>query len=116
MLKINPDLPEQKGRTHLFPLFLSLKLPAMRIFGCLLLLSTLSLAQGPVTKGNLVMEGIPEIPVSLMDKMNQYQNVRSASFEDWTPDGNSILISTRFGETSQLHKVDQPGGARKQLT
>lgn len=84
--------------------------------GLILLLPAISFGQGPVTKGNLVMEGIPEIPTSLMEKMNQYQNVRSASFEDWAPDGNSILMSTRFGETSQLHIIDHPGGARKQIT
>lgn len=68
------------------------------------------------TRGNLVMEGIPEIPATLMEKMNQYQHVRGASFEDWTPDGKAILMSTRFGETSQLHIIDHPGGARKQIT
>jgi dipeptidyl aminopeptidase/acylaminoacyl peptidase len=81
-----------------------------------LLFPFISLSQTPVTKGNLVMEGIPDIPASLMEKMNQYQNVRSASFNDWTPDGKSILMSTRFGETSQIHQIDQPGGARRQIT
>lgn len=66
--------------------------------------------------GNLVTEGVPEIPVALSDKMNQYQNTRSASFADWAPDGKSILISTRFGDALQLHSIDHPGGARKQIT
>jgi dipeptidyl aminopeptidase/acylaminoacyl peptidase len=66
--------------------------------------------------GNLLMEGIPEIPASVMERMNQYQNTRSANFNSWSPDGKSILISTRFAETSQLHIVDHPGGARKQMT
>jgi dipeptidyl aminopeptidase/acylaminoacyl peptidase len=86
------------------------------LFGFLIIAPTLLSGQGSVTKGNLVMEGIPEIPTALMEKMNQYLNVRSASFEDWAPDGNSILMSTRFGETSQLHIIDHPGGARKQIT
>lgn len=67
-------------------------------------------------KGNLVIENIPEIPSSLMEKMNQYQNIRAASFQDFSPDGKSILMSTRFGESSQTHLIDHPGGARKQLT
>ncbi|HRC32383.1 MAG TPA: alpha/beta fold hydrolase [Bacteroidia bacterium] len=66
--------------------------------------------------GNLVMEGIPEIPADIREKMNQYQNTRSASFSDWSADGKSILLSTRFGDVNQLHIIDHAGGARKQIT
>ncbi|HTJ51596.1 MAG TPA: prolyl oligopeptidase family serine peptidase [Cyclobacteriaceae bacterium] len=66
--------------------------------------------------GNLVAEGIPEIPQALMERMNQYQNVRSASLSSWNPDGSGMLISTRFAETPQLHFIDHPGGARRQIT
>ena len=68
-----------------------------------------------VTRGNLAIEGIPEIPQELIQKLRRYQFARSASFEGWTPDGR-ITISTRFGNTNQLHVVDQPMGARRQLT
>ncbi|HWN06084.1 MAG TPA: S9 family peptidase [Steroidobacteraceae bacterium] len=68
-----------------------------------------------VTRGNLAMEGIPEIPPELQQRMRRYQFARGASFEDWTPDGR-ITISTRFGNTNQLHVVDAPMGARRQLT
>ncbi len=67
-------------------------------------------------KGNRVTDGIPEIPARIIDRMQQYQNTRSAWIYDWTPDGKSLLIGTRFGETSQIHIVDEPGGARRQLT
>ncbi len=66
--------------------------------------------------GSLVSDGIPEIPSRIMERMNQYQNVRSASFLDWNPCGSGILISTRFGDTSQIHFVERPGGARQQIT
>src|ERR1700755_2897347 len=66
--------------------------------------------------GNLVCEGIPEIPTLLIEKMNQYQNTRGAGFVDWTPDGKKILMFTRFGDTPQLHLLDHPGGNRKQIT
>ncbi|NNF52670.1 MAG: S9 family peptidase [Gammaproteobacteria bacterium] len=66
--------------------------------------------------GNLVMEGIPEIPQTIVDDLNRYQNVRSAGFVDWSEDGESIFVRTRFGDVSQLHRVDMPGGARRQLT
>ncbi|MFQ5865380.1 MAG: S9 family peptidase [bacterium] len=74
-------------------------------------------AQGNrVEKGNLVIEGIPEIPQRIVDRLLQYQNTRSASLQDWHPSGEGILISTRFGETTQIHWVKTPGGARQQIT
>jgi len=66
--------------------------------------------------GNLVMQDIPEIPQQVIDDLNQYQNVRSAPFRGFTEDGKSIFISTRFGDVSQIHRVDMAGGARNQLT
>ena len=74
-----------------------------------------SLAQSR-EEGNLVIENIPEIPDSVAQRLQQYQNVRSASVADWHPDGEQLLISTRFGETSQLHLVDHPLGMRQQIT
>lgn len=67
-------------------------------------------------QGNLVIENIPEIPDSLAQRQLQYQNVRAASVADWHPDGKQLLISTRFGETTQLHLVSQPMGMRRQIT
>ena len=66
--------------------------------------------------GNLVIEDIPEIPERIKSRMLQYQNTRSANLSSWKADGKSMLISTRFGETTQLHLVEKPGGARKQVT
>lgn len=69
-----------------------------------------------VEKGNLVIEGIPAIPAEIVERLNPYQNTRSAIFRSWTADGDGILITTRFGEVSQLHKLTRPGGARHQMT
>ncbi|MGA9575084.1 MAG: alpha/beta fold hydrolase [Lysobacterales bacterium] len=66
--------------------------------------------------GNLVMQDVPAIPASLVASLNRYQNVRSASFLDWTLDGHGIYISTRFGDVNQVHVVSHAGGAREQLT
>jgi len=66
--------------------------------------------------GNLVMQDIPEIPASIVASLNRYQNVRSAGFLDWSHDGSGIFVSTRFGDVSQIHYVDRPGGARQQVT
>ena len=68
-----------------------------------------------VTRGNLAIEGIPEIPDDLVKRMRRYQFSRSASFAGWTPDGR-LTISTRFGNTNQMHVVDKPMGARRQIT
>lgn len=83
-----------------------------------LLTLNISLAQNVnrIEKGNLVIENIPEIPASLAERLDQYQNVRSAPFAGWANDGKGIFIQTRFGETSQVHFVSNPGGARTQLT
>ena len=68
-----------------------------------------------VTRGNLAIEGIPEIPKELIQRLRRYQHSRGASFASWTPDGR-LTVSTRFGNTSQLHVVDMPMGARRQIT
>ncbi|MDT8439243.1 MAG: S9 family peptidase [Wenzhouxiangellaceae bacterium] len=66
--------------------------------------------------GNVVLEDVPEIPAGISEALTRYQNTRSAGLAGWSPDGEAIYISTRFSEVNQLHRVDQPGGARHQLT
>jgi len=66
--------------------------------------------------GNLLIEGIPEIPQRLAERNTQYQNVRSATLSDWHPSGKGMLISTRFGEATQLHHISAPGAYRRQIT
>jgi dipeptidyl aminopeptidase/acylaminoacyl peptidase len=65
---------------------------------------------------NLVADGIPAIPASLADDVRRYTESRAASFADWHPVRREMLISTRFGNTPQIHQVKMPGGARTQLT
>ncbi len=66
--------------------------------------------------GNVILQGVPEIPDEIGEQLRRYQNVRSASLLDWSADGESIFIRTRFAEVNQIHRVDEPGGARQQLT
>jgi len=66
--------------------------------------------------GQLILQEVPEIPSSLVRRLNQYQSVRSASFLDWTKDGSGIYIRTRFADVSQVHRVHTAGGTRQQLT
>jgi dipeptidyl aminopeptidase/acylaminoacyl peptidase len=59
---------------------------------------------------------VPSVPPELFAKLAQYQNVRAAAFRGWAPSGEGILITTRFGNASQLHRVWRPEGRREQLT
>jgi dipeptidyl aminopeptidase/acylaminoacyl peptidase len=71
----------------------------------------------PLTPGdNLVIDGIPPIPGDLPDQVGRYTESRAAGVQDWHPTRAEMLITTRFGDTNQLHHVAQPGGARTQLT
>jgi len=77
-----------------------------------------ALAQAPVERrqiGTATLENVPVIPADVKAAVQRYQNYRDATFRDWLPDG-SMLITTRFGTTNQLHRVAAPGAARKQLT
>src|SRR5437899_2133321 len=64
----------------------------------------------------VVTQDVPPVPAELMERLRQYQAVRSAAFRGWSPDGKGILIGTRFGNTAQLHRVYEPGGRREQVT
>lgn len=65
--------------------------------------------------GNRTSENIPAIPAELVEQLNRYQNTRGAALAGWTRNG-CLLISTRFADTAQAHRVCQPLGMREQLT
>lgn len=66
--------------------------------------------------GNLVVDGIPAIPAPLAEEVRRYTESRGAAIRDWHPLRRELLIGTRFGNTVQIHHVQVPGGARRQLT
>ncbi len=89
------------------------------LLSLMVLFSSASLADvvtRTANNGNLVMEDVPEIPQQIVEELNRYQNVRSAPFRGFTASAESIFVSTRFGDVSQIHRVDMAGGARHQLT
>ncbi|HEV2884575.1 MAG TPA: prolyl oligopeptidase family serine peptidase [Pyrinomonadaceae bacterium] len=65
---------------------------------------------------NLVAEGITPIPASMADDVRRYTEFRSAGITSWHPTRREMLISTRFGDTNQVHLVKFPGGDRRQIT
>ena len=66
--------------------------------------------------GNLILENIPPIPMSIKEELSKFQNVRSAGFRGFSNTEDGVFISTRFGNVSQLHYVGSPGAARTQIT
>lgn len=94
----------------------------MRLF--LALAASLLLASGVASQTpaviapaeNLVVDGIPAIPANLAVDVRRYTESRSAGIADWHPTRRELLISTRFGNTAQIHRVATPLGARTQLT
>ena len=66
--------------------------------------------------GNLLMEDVPEIPADIVSGLRRFQNVRSAGFLAFSAAGDSVFVNTRFGDVGQIHRVDRPGGARRQIT
>ncbi len=86
----------------------------MRII--LLLLTAAAIASAQTVPANLTAEGIPAFSPELRRSTGRYMEFRKAEFVGWHPTELRMLISTRFGETTQLHTVAAPGAARKQLT
>jgi acetyl esterase/lipase len=66
-------------------------------------------------RGNLILEGIPAPDPALAERLEHYLHARDASFLDWLPDGG-MLISTRFGDVDEIHRLAAPLGVREQLT
>lgn len=85
--------------------------------------ATLAIAATPLaaqevserTIGTATLQNVPEIPADVDAAVQRFQNYRSATLEDWLNDG-SILITTRFGGTDQVHRITEPMGARTQLS
>lgn len=70
----------------------------------------------PARPSAIHTENVPAIPREMIDRLQQYQSVRGASLAGWSPDGRGMLIRTRFGNSTQLHRVYGPGSRREQIT
>ena len=106
-------------RKSSLPLSLSLSLSfflSSFVFLLILPLPARSADDVVVPNEQLVLDGLPAIPKAIAEKAAAYGESRSASFADWHPTRREILITTRFGDVPQIHRVAFPGGARTQLT
>jgi dipeptidyl aminopeptidase/acylaminoacyl peptidase len=90
--------------------------PALLASFCLVPAAAAQGGDSLVAPENLVTEGMPAIPATMVEQVRRYTEYRSASLADWHPLRREMLISTRFGNTAQIHRVRMPGGARTQLT
>jgi dipeptidyl aminopeptidase/acylaminoacyl peptidase len=64
----------------------------------------------------LTADAMPPIPLAMADRARPYLEARGAGFAGWDPNTRAVLISTRFANVSQLHRVETPMGARTQIS
>ncbi len=90
---------------------------------CLALLA--ACAQAPTDTGavfppnaNLLVQGIPPIPQSLVDRAQRYTDFRGHAFVDWHPARREMLVAHRKAgdNTSQLYRLAGPMAEPEQLT
>ena len=76
--------------------------------------SAATLAPNP----NLVVQGIPPIPVSLAERVAKYNDFRGHGFVAWHPTRREMLVTHRQAgaSTTQLFRVAAPLAAPEQLT
>jgi dipeptidyl aminopeptidase/acylaminoacyl peptidase len=65
---------------------------------------------------NVTTDGLPPIPMSLVQAVAPYGQFRQAILRAWHPTERELIITTSFGTVPQLHRVRMPGGARTQIT
>ena len=86
----------------------------LSVFGCLSVSTGMAaIVEKPAA---LTADGLPAVPAELAERTRPYMEFRTAAFLGWHPRDRSMLVATRFGNTNQVHRVAQPGGAREQLT
>jgi dipeptidyl aminopeptidase/acylaminoacyl peptidase len=64
----------------------------------------------------LTAEEMPPIPLEMAERVRPYLESRGAGFAGWDPNTRAVLISTRFANVSQLHRIAMPMGARTQIS
>jgi dipeptidyl aminopeptidase/acylaminoacyl peptidase len=82
----------------------------------LLMLAAAPAAAEVAKPAALTADGIPAVPDSLAASSRPYMESRGAGFAGWNKRDRSMLISTRFGNVSQLHTVAAPMAMRRQVS
>jgi dipeptidyl aminopeptidase/acylaminoacyl peptidase len=111
----------------------------MKTFACLAAVALLAACAMPASRGpdgaaaapaaggaaavlapnpNLVVQGIPPIPQSLVAEVAKYTDFRGHAFIDWHPQRREMLVTHRKagGNTAQLFRIAAPMAEPEQLT
>jgi dipeptidyl aminopeptidase/acylaminoacyl peptidase len=65
---------------------------------------------------NLVIEGIPALPLEIAKRTAPYTEFRPSRITAWHPKKRELLISTRLENANQIHRVAEPGAKPEPLT
>lgn len=65
---------------------------------------------------SLETTNIPEIPLEVALRLQQFREIGSTKFLDWAPDNRTLLVSSHFEETAQLQYLSRPGKNPVQIT
>ena len=85
-----------------------------------LLACLLAIAAGPALAAGgsdaLIVADAPDVPAHLAERVRRYGEARGTVFSGWLADGSGMLVATRTGNTTQVHRVDRAGGVPTPLT
>lgn len=79
-------------------------------------LSAVAQEEFVVPGDNMTLHDIPRIPIAIANEAGQYGLYRRCRFAQWHPQRLEMLVTTRFANTEQVHRVAGPGAAREQVT
>jgi dipeptidyl aminopeptidase/acylaminoacyl peptidase len=67
---------------------------------------------------NLLAQGIPPIPMSLVDRVAKYTDFRGHGFVEWHPTNNEMLVAHRKAgdNVPRIYRLERPLGELQQLT
>ena len=97
------------------PNHLPIRLAALLLAGAALPAAAQDAPTVPVPAA-LTAEEMPPIPLEMAERARPYLEARGAGFAGWDPNTRAVLISTRFANVNQLHRVEAPMGARTQIS
>jgi dipeptidyl aminopeptidase/acylaminoacyl peptidase len=80
-----------------------------------LLAAPLAAADAPKPAA-VTVDAVPAVPQELAVATRPYMEFRTAGFAGWNPRDRSMLVSTRFANTAQLHTVAGPMMMRRQIS
>jgi dipeptidyl aminopeptidase/acylaminoacyl peptidase len=65
---------------------------------------------------DLKAEAIPPIPAGLAQRVAPYTEFKPTTAVAWHPQKRELIVARRAGNTTQLHRVERPGGDFAQIT